>query len=39
MSLDVCVRQDMLCWIIKDTNERGSTIQHATQTVYGFHYI
>ena len=35
MSLDVCVRQDLLHWIIKDLNERGAAILYATQIFDG----
>ena len=30
MYLDVCVRQDLLHWLIKESNERGATILYAT---------
>ena len=29
-SLDICVRQDLLYWLIKDPNERGATILYDT---------
>ena len=29
-SLDICVIQDLLHWLIKDSNERGATILYAT---------
>ena len=28
-SLDICVRQDLLHWLIKESNERGTTILYA----------
>ena len=34
-SLDICVRQDLLHWIIKDSNERGATILYATHIFDG----
>ena len=29
-SLDVCVRQDLMHWLIKESNERGTTILYDT---------
>ena len=37
-SLDVCVRQDLLHWLIKDSNERGDTILYATHIFYVLDY-
>jgi len=34
-SLDVCVRQDLLRWLIKESNERGATILYATHIFDG----
>ena len=34
-SLDVCVRQDLLNWLIKESNERGATIIYATHIFDG----
>ena len=34
-SLDRCVRQDLLHWIIKDSNELGATILYATHIFDG----
>ena len=34
-SLDVCVGQDLLHWLIKDSNGRGATILYATQVFDG----
>ena len=38
MSLDVCVRQYLLHWIIKESNERGDTILYDTQIFDGLDY-
>ena len=35
MSLDVCVRQDLLHWLIKYSNERGATILYDTHIFDG----
>ena len=29
-SIEVCVRQDLLYWLIKESNERGATILYDT---------
>lgn len=34
-SLDVCVRQDLLRWLIKESDERGATIIYATHIFDG----
>merc|ERR1712127_965795 len=34
-SLDVCVRQDLLQWIVKESDERGATILYATHIFDG----
>ena len=34
-SLDVCVRQYLLHWLIKESNESGTTIIYATNIFYG----
>ena len=34
-SLDVCVRQDLLRWLVKESNERGATIIYATHIFDG----
>ena len=33
--LDVCVRQDLLNWLIKESNESGATILYATHMFDG----
>lgn len=35
VSLDVCVRQDLLQWLEKESNERGATIIYATHIFDG----
>ena len=37
-SLDVCVRQDLLHWIIKESNESGTTILYDTHIFSGLDY-
>ena len=37
-SLDVCVRQDLLHWLIKESNERGSNILCVTHIFDGLDY-
>lgn len=34
-SLDVCVRQDLLRWLVKESDERGATIVYATHIFDG----
>ena len=34
-SLDVCVRQDLLQWLVKESEERGATILYATHIFDG----
>lgn len=34
-SLDVCVRQDLLKWLVKESDERGATILYATHIFDG----
>jgi len=34
-SLDVCVRQDLLKWIVKESDERGATVLYATHIFDG----
>ena len=34
-SLDVCVRQDLLQWLVRESNERGATIIYATHIFDG----
>ena len=34
-SLDVCVRQDLLRWLVKESDERGATILYATHIFDG----
>mmetsp|Transcript_22190 Transcript_22190/g.33870 ORF Transcript_22190/g.33870 Transcript_22190/m.33870 type:complete len:340 (-) Transcript_22190:64-1083(-) len=34
-SLDVCVRQDLLKWLVKESDERGATIVYATHIFDG----
>jgi CCR4-NOT complex subunit CAF16 len=34
-SLDVCVRQDLLQWLVKESDERGATILYATHIFDG----
>lgn len=34
-SLDVCVRQDLLKWIVKESEERGATVLYATHIFDG----
>lgn len=34
-SLDVCVRQDLLRWLVRESNERGATIVYATHIFDG----
>ena len=36
-SLDVSVRQDLLHWLVKESNERGATILYATHIFYGLY--
>ena len=33
--LDICVRHDLLHWLIKDSNERGATILYTTHIFDG----
>jgi len=35
VSLDVCVRQDLLRWLVKESDERGATIIYATHIFDG----
>ena len=34
-SLNECVRQDLLCWIIKELKKRGANILYATNIFVG----